>query len=225
MTCVPGATISPCVLEQGELDRFCDLLGQVPKSADTEPEIWMFRGIAREKAGDWQAASELFQKAIDLDPTKPKYYYRLAMAEERLGLRKQAIAHRERTKEMNEARGTIVGGVYAITSPPRRRGTPARPTWRPPASISPRFATSWAGPVPPKLGIDWRSGLEVNLCCIRSLPILELRFADGCVVNPELGNGRGRQGRSRLKRRIEQAPCRILGRDADGWGCSRLRRP
>ena len=92
------------LLEQGDLDAFLALLEKAPKSAETEPETWMYRGVAREKAGDWQAASEHFRKAIALDPTAPKYYYRLAMAGHRLGLHELAADHRGRTKEMNEAR-------------------------------------------------------------------------------------------------------------------------
>ena len=95
------------LLEQGDLDSFLSLLKKAPKSADNEPEIWMFRGVAMEKAGDWNAASEHFRKAIDLNPFVPKYYYRLAMVEERLDLREQAIAHRKRTKELNEARSQL----------------------------------------------------------------------------------------------------------------------
>ena len=150
------------LLEQGELDAFLDLLDRPPASADTEPETWMFRGMAREKAGDWQAATELFQKAIDLDPTVPKYYYQLAMAEERLGLRKQAIAHRERTKEMNEARGRLLAAFsdYFAAQTPGKAGAP---TWRRPAAVSLRFAKSWAGPAPPRLGIDWRTRRETTL--------------------------------------------------------------
>ena len=38
---------------------------------------------------------------------RPKYYYRLAMAEERVGLRDEATAHRQRTKDMNDARAQL----------------------------------------------------------------------------------------------------------------------
>jgi tetratricopeptide (TPR) repeat protein len=94
-------------LEQGDLDAFLALLDKAPPSAESEPETWMYRGVAREKAGDWQAAAEHFRKAIELNPTAPKYYYRLAMAEERLGLREHAAAHRGRTKQLNEARSQL----------------------------------------------------------------------------------------------------------------------
>ncbi len=107
MMSAPGATISPCSWSRGTWTRFLAVLRNAPKSADSEPETWLFRGVAAEKAGDLPAAAEFFRKAIELNPYGPKYYYRLAMAEERLGLREEAIAHRKRTKEMNEARAQL----------------------------------------------------------------------------------------------------------------------
>ena len=68
--------------------------------------------MAHEKAGDWKAASDDWQKAIELNPFTPKYHYRLAMAQERLGLRDQAKVHRERNKEMNEARAQLRGAYF-----------------------------------------------------------------------------------------------------------------
>ena len=95
------------LLDTGDLDGFLALLSKPPRSADTEPETWRFRGVASEKAGDLPGAVEFYRKAIELNPYVPGYYYRLAMAEERLGLREEAIAHRKRTKEMNEARAQL----------------------------------------------------------------------------------------------------------------------
>jgi len=114
------------LLEQGDLDAFLALLQKAPKSADGEAETWMFRGVAREKAADWQAAAEHFRKAIKLDPSVPKYYYRLAMAEERLGLRELAVTHRKRTKEMNEARGQLPAAYasYFAAREPDKSGAP-----------------------------------------------------------------------------------------------------
>jgi tetratricopeptide (TPR) repeat protein len=95
------------LLDQGDLDPFLAVLRNAPKSADSEPETWLFRGVAAEKAGDLPAAAEFYRKAIELNPYGPKYYYRLAMAEERLGFREEAFAHRKRSKEMNEARSQL----------------------------------------------------------------------------------------------------------------------
>jgi tetratricopeptide (TPR) repeat protein len=96
------------LLEQGDPDAFITLLRQAPPgSADSEPKTWMFRAVASENAQDLPAAAQFFRKAIELDPTVPKYYYRLAMVEQRLGLHKEARAHLGRSKEMNEARAQL----------------------------------------------------------------------------------------------------------------------
>jgi len=93
------------LLEQGELERFLELLRTAPPSADAEPETWFFRGVASEKSGDWKTAAANFTKAIEVNPFLAKAYYRLAAAEERLGLRDRAVVHRKKSKEINEARG------------------------------------------------------------------------------------------------------------------------
>jgi tetratricopeptide (TPR) repeat protein len=95
------------LLDLGDLDTFLAVLRNAPQSAESEPETWFFRGVASEKAGDMPAAAGSFRKAIELNPYVPKYYYRLATAEQRLGFREEAIAHRKRTKEMNEARAQL----------------------------------------------------------------------------------------------------------------------
>ncbi|MFI5454119.1 MAG: tetratricopeptide repeat protein [Isosphaerales bacterium] len=114
------------LLEQGDLNAFLALLAKAPRSAETEPETWMFHGVASEKAGEWQTAAEDFRKAIELNPNVPKYHYRLAMAEERLGLHEQALAHRKRTKEMNDARAQLPTAYadYFASIPPRKAGAP-----------------------------------------------------------------------------------------------------
>jgi tetratricopeptide (TPR) repeat protein len=94
-------------LEEGDLDAFLALLKKAPPAAENEPETWMFRGVAAEKAGDRPVAADHFRKAIELNPYLPKYYYRLAMVEERLGLRDEALVHRKRTKEINDARAQL----------------------------------------------------------------------------------------------------------------------
>ena len=60
------------LLERGELDTFLALLKQPPKGADSESETWMYRGVASEKSGDWQAAAQNFHKAIEINPVVPK---------------------------------------------------------------------------------------------------------------------------------------------------------
>jgi tetratricopeptide (TPR) repeat protein len=94
-------------LEDGDQDAFLALLEKPPKSAESEHETWMFRAIAGESGRDLQAAAKYFRKAIELNPFVSKYYYRLAMVEQRLGLHEVAKSHRARTKEMNEARAQL----------------------------------------------------------------------------------------------------------------------
>ena len=74
----------------------------------------MYRGVASEKSGDWQAAAQHFRKAIELNPAVPKYYYRLSVAELRLGLPAAAATHRQRTKEMNDARWRLMAYYSAF---------------------------------------------------------------------------------------------------------------
>jgi len=115
------------LLDQGDLDTFLTVLRNAPKPADGEPETWFFRGVASEKTGDLPAAAEFFRKAIELNPYAPKYYYRLAMAEERLGLREEAAAHRKRTKDMNDARTQLpiaYGQYFAIAEGTKTATTP-----------------------------------------------------------------------------------------------------
>ena len=99
-------------LENGDQGAFLALLEAPPKSAETEPETWLFRAIASESKQDLQTAAKYFRKAIELNPFVSKYYYRLAMVEQRLGLNEEARAHRARTKEMNEARAQL-GTAYS----------------------------------------------------------------------------------------------------------------
>ena len=96
------------LLEAGDMERFLELLRRPPPLADSEPETWFFRGVAAEKASDWKTAAAHFTEAIKLNPFLAKGYYRLAVAEERLGLRDQASKHRKRSKEINEARGQFL---------------------------------------------------------------------------------------------------------------------
>jgi tetratricopeptide (TPR) repeat protein len=118
------------LLEQGDLDTFLTLLDKAPKSAESEPETWLFRGVAKEKVGQWRSAADCFHKAIELNPYVPKYYYRLAMIEERLGHREEATAHRQRTKTMNEARARLptAYSAYFAARAPEKPGAPDLPS-------------------------------------------------------------------------------------------------
>jgi tetratricopeptide (TPR) repeat protein len=88
----------------GEIDAFNAALARVPAAAEVEPEIWLFRGQARERDGDWSGAAAYFRQALDLNPNLLNAQYRLAVVEERLGQREQSAVHRKRWQELREAR-------------------------------------------------------------------------------------------------------------------------
>jgi tetratricopeptide (TPR) repeat protein len=88
----------------GEQDAFDATMARVPPSAETEPEIWIFRGQAKERAGNWQAAEEDYRKALELNPNLNNAHYRLSVIQERQGRREQAAAHRKRWQDLRDAR-------------------------------------------------------------------------------------------------------------------------
>ncbi len=88
----------------GEQEAFDATMARVPPSAETEPEIWIFRGQAKERAGNWQAAEEDYRKALELNPNLNNAHYRLSVIQERQGRREQAAAHRKRWQDLRDAR-------------------------------------------------------------------------------------------------------------------------
>jgi tetratricopeptide (TPR) repeat protein len=91
----------------GEQDAFEVTMARVPPSAETEPEIWIFRGQAKERDGDRQAAAEDYRKALELNPNLNNAHYRLSVIEERQGRREQAAAHRKRWQDLRDARSRL----------------------------------------------------------------------------------------------------------------------
>jgi tetratricopeptide (TPR) repeat protein len=98
----------------GEPDAFNAVLARVPTLAETEPELWIFRGQARERAGDWATAAAHFRQALELNPNLLNAHYRLATIAGRLGHSVEAAAHRKRRQELHEARSELrqAFGVY-----------------------------------------------------------------------------------------------------------------
>ncbi len=88
----------------GEQEAFDAMMARVPRSAESEPEIWMYRGQAKERAGDAKAAAQDYRKALELNPNLTNAHYRLYMIEERQGLRDSAAVHRKRWQELRDAR-------------------------------------------------------------------------------------------------------------------------
>ncbi|MGP0068161.1 MAG: tetratricopeptide repeat protein [Isosphaeraceae bacterium] len=115
----------------GEMDAFNAALARVPAAAEVEPEIWLFRGQASERQGDWAKAAEYLGKALELNPNLLNAHYRLAMVEDRQGHREQSADHRKRWQELREARTQLRQAdaeyqeAMAAVPPPGTTGNPA----------------------------------------------------------------------------------------------------
>jgi len=92
------------LLERGQMEEFATMLARVPAAAETEPQIWFFRGVAREKQGDLEGAVRLFREALARNPFTMEYHYRCALVEDRLGRRDDAASHRKRSQQLRAAR-------------------------------------------------------------------------------------------------------------------------
>ena len=75
---------------RGDRDAVQAALARLPKSAEADPDVCKFRGLAHTWKGDFRAAADSFRKAVALNPREAEYPYQLGMAEQRLGLRDQA---------------------------------------------------------------------------------------------------------------------------------------
>ena len=91
----------------GNQDAWTALLAKVPPSAESESEIWRFRGLLKEKTGDWAGAAQDYRRALNRNPYVMASHYRLAMVEERLGHRDVAAEHRKKADHLRKARGEL----------------------------------------------------------------------------------------------------------------------
>jgi tetratricopeptide (TPR) repeat protein len=91
----------------GNQNAWKSLLARVPPCAESEPEIWRFRGLLKEQTGDWAGAAEDYRMALTRHPYVMASHYRLAMVEERLGHRDLAVAHRKQADRLREARSEL----------------------------------------------------------------------------------------------------------------------
>ena len=110
---------------QGDMDAWSALLDQVPPSADGEAEIWKFRGLRKERAGDWAGAASDYRAALERDPYITAYHYRLAMVEERLGHRDVAAEHRKQADQLRAARGQLLTAFTEVIDAQEHKTTTA----------------------------------------------------------------------------------------------------
>ena len=104
----------------GERDAFEAVLTRAPAIAETRPELWVARGQARERNGDWTAAAADYHRALTLNPNLSNAHYRLASIELRLGHSVEAAEHRRRWKELEEARSALRPAFDAYVEVQRR---------------------------------------------------------------------------------------------------------
>ena len=93
--------------DTGNQEALAALLAKVPPIAESDPEIWRFRGLLKEKTGDWQGAAKDYKTALERNPYVMASHYRLAMVEERLGHRESAAEHRKKADQLRNARGEL----------------------------------------------------------------------------------------------------------------------
>jgi thioredoxin-like negative regulator of GroEL len=71
-------------------------------------EIHKFRGLAREREGDWAAAAAEYRKAINLRTAQEEYRYRLSRVEVALGRAAAAEEQLARYRALHQARNDLV---------------------------------------------------------------------------------------------------------------------
>jgi tetratricopeptide (TPR) repeat protein len=126
----------------GEVDVFNAALARVPAAAEVEPEIWMFRGQAREREGDWPGAAEHLRRALELNPNLPTAS----------GGRSCSTRARTCARPMRSTRPPW--------PPPPGPGPPAPRPCGPRSSVWHPSAIRWVGPVPPRAGTGSRRRCE-----------------------------------------------------------------
>jgi tetratricopeptide (TPR) repeat protein len=106
----------------GEADAFNAVLARVPALAESECDLWIFRGEAPDRAGDWATAAEYYRRALELNPNLQSAHYRLAIIEGRQGHSVKAAAHRKRWQELYEARCELQEALGAYVDARQRLG-------------------------------------------------------------------------------------------------------
>jgi tetratricopeptide (TPR) repeat protein len=132
--CLKGQPESPRVWrdyltslhDQGDMATLSAAVARIPQAAESEPEIWKFRGLLKEKAGDWEGAAQDYREALARNPYIQSYHYRLSMVEERLGHRDVAAEHRKQVDRLRVARGQLLQ-AFSDVRDARERNTSNAP--------------------------------------------------------------------------------------------------
>lgn len=100
--------------QRGDTEELMAAVARIPRGAETEPEIWKFRALLREKASDWAGAASAYREAIARNPFVSEYHYRLGISEGRLGHRQTAKQELDRSTELKDARLQLKDAYVAV---------------------------------------------------------------------------------------------------------------
>jgi tetratricopeptide (TPR) repeat protein len=114
------------LLAQGDIEAFRAALARVPAAAESEPLLWLYRGLECEWRGDLERAAGLYRQAVTRNPFVVESHYRLALAERRLGRGKAAAEHAQHARQLREARGRLPELFGRYLEARDRRGGPAQ---------------------------------------------------------------------------------------------------
>jgi Flp pilus assembly protein TadD len=98
--------------QRGDRTRVTAAVAKLPPTADQDAELWKFRGLVREWAGDRAGASEAFLRAHRLNPFEGEYLYQLGIAEQRLGQAEQASEHIRESRRLRQADADLHTAYY-----------------------------------------------------------------------------------------------------------------
>lgn len=93
--------------DTGDQETFAAMLTKVPPTAESASDIWRFRGLLKENAGDLPEAAQEYRTALKHNPYAMASHYRLATVEQRLGHRESAAEHRKKADQLRNARGEL----------------------------------------------------------------------------------------------------------------------
>ena len=88
-------------MDEGDLSRADEILRSLPARADGNPAVWMARGDLHSRQGDFAAAADAYQHAVDLQSESAALYQRLGDAHRRLDHPIGAINAFRRAIELN----------------------------------------------------------------------------------------------------------------------------